>query len=180
MPVHFIHVRNYSIHTYLYEIRFRMKLRLSYSICWKSNCQRRINFRNIRAVLNLKRFIVQTEYTVCTGIRYKIVPLTNLTKYWHYGTSGTENIYLHTHTHTHTHTYIYIHICINTHTHTILSPKQNSANNSQCFFLFMIFHCRYLHLYIYICIYSFIHSFSILFDDRSNASSKTVPPYSAI
>ena len=28
--------------------------------------------------------------------------------------------------------------------------------------------------------YSFIHSFSILSDDRSKASSKTIPPYSAI
>ena len=69
-----------------------------------------------------------TLCTVCTRINYKIVPLTNLTKFWHYGTSWTEN--------THTH-------------HTILLPKQNSSNESQCF-LFIIFHCRYLHIYIYI------------------------------
>jgi hypothetical protein len=30
------------------------------------------------------------------------------------------------------------------------------------------------------CVLTFIHSFSILSDDRSNASSKTVPLYSAI
>jgi hypothetical protein len=35
-------------------------------------------------------------------------------------------------------------------------------------------------LYIYIYIYIYIYSFSILSDDRSNASSKTVPPHSAI
>jgi hypothetical protein len=29
-------------------------------------------------------------YTVCTGINYKIVPVTNLNKYLNYGTSGTE------------------------------------------------------------------------------------------
>jgi hypothetical protein len=35
-----------------------------------------------------------------------------------------------------------------------------------------------MFIYIYICIY--IHSFSILSDDRSKASSKTVPSHSAI
>jgi len=38
----------------------------------------------------LKRSITQTVYTVCTRINYKIVPVTNLNKYLHYGTSGTE------------------------------------------------------------------------------------------
>ena len=33
-----------------------------------------------------KRFISQTVYTVCTKINYKIVPVTNLNKYLHYGT----------------------------------------------------------------------------------------------
>jgi len=38
----------------------------------------------------LKRFIAQTVYTVCTRINYTTVPVTNLNKYGHYGTSGTE------------------------------------------------------------------------------------------
>jgi hypothetical protein len=38
----------------------------------------------------LKRFIVQTVYTVCTRINYTIVPVNNLNKYLQYGTSGTE------------------------------------------------------------------------------------------
>jgi hypothetical protein len=38
----------------------------------------------------LKRFIAQTVRTVCTRINYKIVTVTNLNKYLHYGTSGTE------------------------------------------------------------------------------------------
>jgi len=42
----------------------------------------------------LKRFIVQRVYTVCTRINYKIVPVTNLSKYLQYGTSGTE-YYIH-------------------------------------------------------------------------------------
>jgi len=33
-----------------------------------------------------KRFISQTIYTVCTRIKYKIVPVTNLNKYLHYDT----------------------------------------------------------------------------------------------
>ena len=36
------------------------------------------------------------------------------------------------------------------------------------------------HIYIYIYIYIYIQSFSILSDDRSKASSKTMPPHSAI
>ena len=36
------------------------------------------------------RFIAQTVYTVCTRINYKIVPVTNLNKYLHCGTGGTE------------------------------------------------------------------------------------------
>ena len=36
------------------------------------------------------RLIAQTVYTVCTRINYKIVPVTNLNKYLHYGTSGAE------------------------------------------------------------------------------------------
>ena len=36
----------------------------------------------------------------------------------------------------------------------------------------------YIHIYIYIYIY--IYSFSILSDDRSKASSKTIPPHNAI
>jgi len=34
--------------------------------------------------------IAQTVHTVCTGINYRIIPLTNLNKYLNYGTSGTE------------------------------------------------------------------------------------------
>jgi len=34
--------------------------------------------------------------------------------------------------------------------------------------------------YTYVHVHSFIHSFSILSDDRSKASSKTIPPHSAI
>jgi hypothetical protein len=37
-----------------------------------------------------------------------------------------------------------------------------------------------IYIYIYIYIYIFFHSFSILSDDRSKASSKTIPPHSAI
>ena len=37
----------------------------------------------------LKIFISQTLYTGCTGIKYKIVHVTNCNKYLHYGTSGT-------------------------------------------------------------------------------------------
>jgi hypothetical protein len=37
-----------------------------------------------------KRFIAQIEYTLCTRINYKIVPLTNLNKYLHYCTSRSE------------------------------------------------------------------------------------------
>ena len=33
-----------------------------------------------------KRFISQTVHTVCTRRNYKIVPVTNLNKYLHYGT----------------------------------------------------------------------------------------------
>ena len=33
-------------------------------------------------------------YSVCTRINYKIVAVTNLNKYLHYGTSGTENAYI--------------------------------------------------------------------------------------
>jgi len=38
----------------------------------------------------LKRFIAQRLYTACTRINYKTVPVTNLNKYLHYGTSVTE------------------------------------------------------------------------------------------
>jgi hypothetical protein len=37
-----------------------------------------------------KRLIAQTVYTVCTRISYKIFPVTNLNKYLHCGTNGTE------------------------------------------------------------------------------------------
>jgi len=37
-----------------------------------------------------KRFIARTVYTVCKRANYKIVPVTNLNKYLHYSTSGTE------------------------------------------------------------------------------------------
>jgi len=40
-----------------------------------------------------KRFIVRRICTVCKRIHYKIVPVTNLNKYLHYCTSGTEYIY---------------------------------------------------------------------------------------
>jgi len=35
-------------------------------------------------------YCTESIYTVCTMINYKIVPVTNLNKYLHYGTSGTE------------------------------------------------------------------------------------------
>jgi len=38
-----------------------------------------------------ERFIPHTVYTMCTGINYKIVPVTSLNKYLQYGTSGTES-----------------------------------------------------------------------------------------
>ena len=38
----------------------------------------------------LKIFIAQRVYTVCIRINYSIVPVTNLNKYLHNGTSGTE------------------------------------------------------------------------------------------
>jgi hypothetical protein len=38
----------------------------------------------------LKRFILQTVYTVCATINYRIVSVTNWNKYLHYGKSGTE------------------------------------------------------------------------------------------
>ena len=38
----------------------------------------------------LKIFVAQRVYTVCTRTNYKIVPITSLNKYLHYGTSGTE------------------------------------------------------------------------------------------
>jgi len=38
----------------------------------------------------LKGFFSQTVYKVCAKINYKNVPETNLNKYLHYGTSGTE------------------------------------------------------------------------------------------
>ena len=34
--------------------------------------------------------IAQTVYTVCTKLNYKFVPVTNLNKYLHCGTRGTE------------------------------------------------------------------------------------------
>jgi len=37
-----------------------------------------------------KRFIAQTVHTGCTRINYKIFTVTNLNKYLHNGTSGTE------------------------------------------------------------------------------------------
>jgi len=37
-----------------------------------------------------ERFITQTVYTGCTRINNKIVSVTNLNKYLHYGTSGNE------------------------------------------------------------------------------------------
>jgi len=41
-----------------------------------------------------KIFIAQTVYRVCKRINYRIVPVTNLDKYLHYGTSGTNNMYI--------------------------------------------------------------------------------------
>jgi len=40
--------------------------------------------------LFFKIFIAQRVYTGCACINYKIVPVTSLNKYLHYGTSGTE------------------------------------------------------------------------------------------
>jgi len=38
----------------------------------------------------VKRFIAQRIYAVCKRINYKIIPVTNLSKYLEYSTSGTE------------------------------------------------------------------------------------------
>ena len=48
--------------------------------------QLRINLKSKFKGVFFKRFISQTVYTVCTRINYKIVPVTNLNKYLHYGT----------------------------------------------------------------------------------------------
>jgi len=42
----------------------------------------------------LKRFIAQKVHTVCTRINYKIVPVTNLNKYLHYGTIKLHYMYI--------------------------------------------------------------------------------------
>jgi hypothetical protein len=55
--------------------------------------------------LYLFMFIALTIYTMCTGINYKIVTVTSLNKYLHYGTSGTE-LYIYIYT------YIYVYICV--------------------------------------------------------------------
>ena len=52
------------------------------------------------------------------------------------------------------------------------------AQVSQSYYFGM--RCHLLYIYIYIYTVYIIHSFSILSDDRSKASSKTMPPYSAI
>ena len=38
----------------------------------------------------LKRFVAQKVYTACARANYKIVPLTNFSKYLHYDASETE------------------------------------------------------------------------------------------
>jgi len=38
----------------------------------------------------LERLTAQRVYKMCTRINYKIVAVTNLNEYLHYGTSGTE------------------------------------------------------------------------------------------
>jgi hypothetical protein len=38
----------------------------------------------------LKRFITPSVYTVCTRTNYEIVSVTNINKYLHHSTSGTE------------------------------------------------------------------------------------------
>ena len=110
----------------------------------------------------------------------------------------------HTHAHTHTHTRARAH----TRT-TVLFNRQFSEVFwfSSCIFLCQLFQlsssspvttlhtvhhefvlCSLMWTLIYIqwvtflykFIHSFIHSFIILSDDRSKASSKTMPPYSAI
>jgi hypothetical protein len=43
----------------------------------------------------LNRFNSHKAYTVCTKINYKTDPVTNLNKYLHYGTSGTEHVHKH-------------------------------------------------------------------------------------
>jgi len=48
------------------------------------------SYTNVTKQLFLKRFIAQTVHKVCTRINYKIVPVTNLNNYLHYGKSGTE------------------------------------------------------------------------------------------
>jgi len=45
---------------------------------------------NVLSIYIFKIYWTDSIYTVCTSINYKIVPVTNLNKYWHYGTSGTE------------------------------------------------------------------------------------------
>ena len=51
---------------------------------------RLVTHGTVAPFLFLKRFIAQRVYTVCTRINYRIVPVTSLNKYWHYGTRGTE------------------------------------------------------------------------------------------
>jgi len=70
---------------------------------------------------------------------------------------------------------------------TCLSYSPPDLNFLDPYFIFMYMHYNHCHratahLWLNILLYYIIliHSFSILSDDRSKASSKTMPPYSAI
>ena len=62
----------------------------------------------------LRGFIAQTLYTMCTRINCKILPVTNLAKYLHCGTNGTEKyVYKHRCKYVYKHRckYVYKHRC---------------------------------------------------------------------
>ena len=61
-----------------------------------------------------------------------------------------------------------------------LLPRLLFTSISPFFFPSITYFWRQLLPKIYIHTYIFIHSFSILSDDRSKAFSKTIPPHSAI
>ena len=51
-------------------------------------------FRLVAQCLNQLRHQQRTPYTVCKKINYRIVPVSNFSKYLHYGTGGTMYIWV--------------------------------------------------------------------------------------